>query len=127
VLIPVFSVFEPDLFNEILHKLTSDTITSAVLFKNYFPTIMLVAVRPDFSSGAKYNYLSKQGKQPIVSFEMSEELARAMDAVKYMECLPDRTRGEKGFEGAVWGSLHIFEAERRTKKDKEFLQKLLRW
>jgi len=55
------------------------------------------------------NYFPKP-EMPPITFEMGEQLARNINAVKYMECSrSDRAGIHKVFEEAVWAALREFE------------------
>ena len=74
--------------------------------------ILLVRTKIDLSNDPET--LSNQGNDSV-TYEMGEQLARKIKAVKYLECSSsDATEIEKGFEEAVWVLLCRFEGQRKT-------------
>ena len=86
--------------------------------------IILVGTKIDLRNDLET--LSNQRNDPV-TYEMGEQLAHKIKAVKYLECSSsDGTDIEKVLEEAVWASLCRFEEERKTliQKEKGFLKRL---
>ena len=118
----VFSVVDFDSYSAITNKLVQKTLSKRhyEYFGNfYIPPIILVGYEADLrDDAATWNKLSKQGLQPI-TYEMGEELARKINAVRYLECsCSDTPEINNVFEAAVLSSLRDFEEVRRCQIEK---------
>ena len=85
--------------------------------------IIVVGTKTDFRNDLKT--LLSQENHPV-TYEMGEQLARKIKAVKYLECSSsDETDIEKVFEEAIWALIRRFEEERKTliQKEKGFLKR----
>ena len=79
--------------------------------------IILVGTKTDLRNDPET--LSNQQNDPV-TYEMGEQLACKIKAVKYLECSSsDGTDVEKVFEEAVWALIRRFEEERKTLIQKE--------
>ena len=121
----IFSVVNPDSCYAITSNLVENTMKRSDSFAG---PVFLIGYQADLRNDAEtLETLSKQGKQPI-TYEMGEELARRIDAAKYMECSSgDVTEIAKVFEEAVWDSLRIFENYRNDAKQKQKFKLLRRY
>jgi len=114
----VLSVVRPRNFKLIYDKIKILTLSSI---------IVLVGYQTDLRNNSEIlKKLSERNEQPI-TFEMGEQLARDLDAVKYLECSSsDDTEIQKVFEEAVWTLLRQKEQERskKSKRNKGFFKRL---
>ena len=110
VLIVVFSVDNPDSFENILKRrfleLSHDRHNAAIL---------LVGNKVDLRNDSKtVKDLSESGEYPITA-QMGEQLALKLQAFNYLDCsMFDQRKIEKVFEEAVWASFR----EKKQKKQK---------
>jgi len=109
----IFSVVQPLNFKIIKEKIKLMNLSS----------IIIVGYQTDLRNHSKtLRKLSKRKEQPI-TFEMGAQLARDLDAVKYLECSSsDDTEIQKVFEEAVWTLLRHKEQvqnekQKRNQKD----------
>ena len=124
-----FSVVNPATFHanktRFLDKLKLQSLRNHS-YDSFPPIIILVGTDTNLRNDPEtLNNLLKQGEQPI-TYEMGEQLAREIKAVKYLEYSSfDGTGIEKVFEEVVWASLRRFEEERKTliQKEKGFFQR----
>ena len=125
-----FSVVNPATFHvnktRFLDKLKHQSLRNHS-YNSFPPIIILVGTETDLRNDPEtLNNLLKQEEQPL-TYEMGEQLARDIKAVKYLECSSfDGTKIKMVFEEVVWASLRRFEEERKTliQKEKGFFQRL---
>ena len=123
--IVTFSVVDFDFCNVMIPNIIHSYLRPLNRFFKTPPHIILAGTKTDLRNDPKtINNLSKQGKQPI-TYEMGEQLSRAIGAVKYLECSSSGGIKEV-FEETVWASLRRFEEERRTliQKEKGFFRRI---
>ena len=111
-----FSIADLDSYNAITTTLVEE-IQAELRFGSPFspPSPILVGCHADLRNNAKFlKKLSKIGQQPL-TFEMGEDLARKINAERYLECASsDVIEIKKVFEEAVWSSIREFEKIRHT-------------
>ena len=129
----VFSIIEPDSIDAI-SKSVVRRIRTFDDVPEYSIPIMLIGTQTDFRNDHEtLNYLSKQGKRPITD-EIGEQLAREINAVKYLECSSsDEMEIAKAFEEVVWASLRRFQKmhrlmiQEKVKQKRGFFGRLFGW
>ena len=129
----VFSVVEPDSFNVVTKSVFPRNQTFDDVPEYPIP-IFLIGNQTDLRKDPKtLTNLAKQGKRPI-TYEMGEQLAREINADKYLECSSSDGNGiTDTFEEIVWASLRRFERiqqlmiEEKSKQKRGFFKRLFGW